>query len=346
MIEIKNLNREFKVLNRKEGLKGAFLDFFSRDYRYIKAVKDINMTIEDGEIIGYVGPNGAGKSTTIKMLCGILQPTSGEITINGRNPYDDRREHMKKLGVVFGQRTQLWWSLPVIESFNVLRDIYSIDEKVYKNNLAMFDDLVHISELFNKPVRQMSLGQRMLCEVTAAFLHDPEVVFLDEPTIGLDVSVKDNIRKLIRHLNEEKKTTILLTSHDTRDIESLCKRVAIIDKGTKIFDGSLENLTCMFGQFKTIRLVLKDEDSDAKDIVKAVNTHFDKAGCKNDTSDVNAFIDERGDVLIVVNEKNIPFVDVMSYVIQKLKFSDISIEQAGVEEVIKKVYEGGASPNE
>ena len=334
MIEIKDLSRQFRVLNRREGLKGAAKDLFSRDYRIVDAVKDVNMTIEDGEIIGYVGPNGAGKSTTIKMLCGILQPSSGTIRVNGRDPFADRMEHMRRLGVVFGQRTQLWWNLPVRESFRVLKDIYLVDDAAYDKNMKMFEDLVHIDELYNKTVRQMSLGQRMLCEVTAAFLHDPELVLLDEPTIGLDVAVKDSIRKLIRSLNEEKNATILLTSHDTSDIESLCRRVAVIDKGTLIFDGELGNLRNMFGNRRVIRLAMKTGARTVNEVRKLMQTSFPEGALEVQS-------ENDGEIMIYVDETIQPLVGVVDFAVKNLSFDNISIEQTGLEEIIKKIYEGG-----
>ena len=331
MIEIKDLSRQFMVLNRREGLKGAAKDLFSRDYRIVDAVKDVNMTIEDGEIIGYVGPNGAGKSTTIKMLCGILQPSSGSIRVNGRDPFADRMEHMRRLGVVFGQRTQLWWNLPVRESFRVLKDIYFVDDANYKRNMQMFEDLVHIDELYSKTVRQMSLGQRMLCEVTAAFMHDPELVLLDEPTIGLDVAVKDSIRKLIRSLNEEKKATILLTSHDTSDIESLCRRVAVIDKGTLIFDGELGNLRNMFGNRRVIRLDMETGARTVDEIRTLMQMNFPEGALEVQTGN-------DGEIMIYVDEAIRPLVGVVDFAVKNLSFDNISIEQTGLEEIIKKIY--------
>ena len=197
IITLDHVSKEFKVLNRREGLKGSVMDLLSRDYKIVKAVNDVSMDIMPGEICGYLGPNGAGKSTTIKMMTGVLKPTSGEILVNGKVPYKNRTENAQNIGVVFGQRSQLWWSLPLIESFKLLRDIYQIEDKQYKDMMELYESLVDIKSLYNKPVRQMSLGQRTLSDILAAFLHNPGVVFLDEPTIGLDVVVKDNIRKAI-----------------------------------------------------------------------------------------------------------------------------------------------------
>ena len=207
VIEIKNVSKEFKVLNRREGLKGSIKDLFSRDYKIVKAVDDISMTIDQGEIVGYLGPNGAGKSTTIKMMTGVLEPSSGEIIVNGRVPYKNRTQNAAEIGVVFGQRSQLWWALPLIESFKLLKDIYGISDADYKNMMDFYQSQVDIEPILHKPVRQMSLGQRTLSDILAAFLHNPRIVFLDEPTIGLDVSMKSKIRTLIHALNKEKNTT-------------------------------------------------------------------------------------------------------------------------------------------
>lgn len=333
MIEIQHLEKTFKVLNRKEGIKGAFMDLFSKDYNYVKAVNDISLNINKGEIVGYLGPNGAGKSTTIKMMTGILSPSSGKIFISGMEPYYNRRKHLQNIGVVFGQRSQLWWSLPVIESYKVLKEIYKMDDKDYKRNMELFEDLVDIKSLYGKPVRQLSLGQRMLCEVIAAFLHDPKVVFLDEPTIGLDVAIKDKIRGIIKHLNEEKKTTIVLTSHDTSDIETLCERAVIINKGTLIFDNTIDKLKQMFGRYRTLKINTGAE-SDQKEIIsKLLEKEFNK--------DEYTIDEEDGNMLpIVINEQKLPLTKVLNYILTNLDLKDIQIEDVGVESVIKKIYEG------
>ena len=223
IIEIKNVTKEFKVLNRREGLKGSIKDLFSRDYKTVRAVDNISMSIQQGEIVGYLGPNGAGKSTTIKMMTGVLEPTSGEILVSGNVPYQSRAKNAQEIGVVFGQRSQLWWALPLVESFRLLKDIYQIPDKDYEDMLALYKSLVDIEPLLHKPVRQMSLGQRTLSDILAAFLHNPKIVFLDEPTIGLDVSMKSKIRTLIHALNQQKNTTVILTTHDMGDVMSSCR---------------------------------------------------------------------------------------------------------------------------
>ena len=259
-IMMKNICKDFKVLNRSEGLKGSIKDLFSRDYKTVSAVKDVSLTIERGEIIGYLGPNGAGKSTTIKMMTGVLEPTSGEILVNGVIPYKNRTRNAENIGVVFGQRSQLWWSLPLIESFKLLRDIYMVPEKQYQDTIELYRSLVDIEPILHKPVRQMSLGQRTLSDILAAFLHNPSIVFLDEPTIGLDVSMKAKIRSLIQGLNKEKQTTVILTTHDMGDVDALCRRIVIIDKGQKIYDNDIDHLKNYFGSYRTLKMKVGQDE--------------------------------------------------------------------------------------
>ena len=256
---MKDVCKDFKVLNRHEGLKGSIQDLFSRDYKTISAVKDVSLNVKRGEIIGYLGPNGAGKSTTIKMMTGVLEPTSGEILVNGKVPYKNRTENCENIGVVFGQRSQLWWSLPLVESFKLLRDLYMVPNDEYEQMIELYRSLVDIEPILNKPVRQMSLGQRTLSDILAAFLHNPAIVFLDEPTIGLDVSMKDKIRSLIKGLNKEKNTTVILTTHDMGDVDALCRRIVIIDKGQKIYDNDIDHLKTYFGSYRTLRMRLSDD---------------------------------------------------------------------------------------
>ena len=255
IIEIKNITKEFKVLNRREGLKGSLKDLFSRDYKIVKAVDNISMSIEQSEIVGYLGPNGAGKSTTIKMMTGVLEPTSGEILVGGNVPYVNRTKNAQEIGVVFGQRSQLWWALPLVESFKILKDIYQISDADYNGMLELYHSLVDIDQLLHKPVRQMSLGQRTLSDILAAFLYNPKIVFLDEPTIGLDVSMKAKIRTLIHALNKEKKTTVILTTHDMGDVDALCQRIVIIDKGKMLYNNDIEHLKNFFGSLRTASIL-------------------------------------------------------------------------------------------
>ena len=305
-IVMKNVCKDFKILNRHEGLKGSIRDLFSRDYKTISAVKDVSLEIAKGEIIGYLGPNGAGKSTTIKMMTGVLEPTSGEIMVNGHVPYKDRTANSEHIGVVFGQRSQLWWSLPLIESFKLLRDIYMVSKEDYENMLALYRSLVDIEPILHKPVRQMSLGQRTLSDILAAFLHNPDIVFLDEPTIGLDVAMKSKIRDLIKGLNQQKGTTVILTTHDMGDVDALCKRIVIIDKGMKIYDNDIDHLKTYFGSYRTLRMRLSD-----------------------DTWEERVIDESREDVMDVIMKKQ-----------KECKIKDIQLQEISTEEVIKKIYGG------
>lgn len=307
-IVMEDLCKDFKVLNRHEGLKGSIRDLFSRDYKTISAVKDVTVTVNKGEIVGYLGPNGAGKSTTIKMMTGVLEPTSGKILVNGLVPYKDRTKNCENIGVVFGQRSQLWWSLPLIESFKLLRDLYMVPQKDYEEMIELYRSLVDIEPVLHKTVRQMSLGQRTLSDILAAFLHNPGIVFLDEPTIGLDVSMKSKIRDLILGLNKEKKTTVILTTHDMGDVDALCKRIIIIDKGRKIYDNDIEHLKSYFGSYRTLRVRLDNKDKWEETLIDEKTT----------------------DVMTVITEYQ-----------KSHKVKDIQLQEISTEEVIKKLYEGG-----
>ncbi|MBQ8903328.1 MAG: ATP-binding cassette domain-containing protein, partial [Oscillospiraceae bacterium] len=252
VIEVKNLRKEFKTVKKQKGLKGAVKGLFKPERKLVTAVDDVNFSIEQGEIVGYIGPNGAGKSTTVKMMSGILRPTSGEILINGISPVKDRKAVVKHLGVVFGQRTQLYWDLRLGESFELLKRIYDVPDDVYNENMKMMDEILDLKSIIDTPVRQLSLGQRMRGDLAAAMLHSPDILFLDEPTIGLDVDAKHAIRKFIRQINETRKTTIILTTHDLGDIQELCKRIIIINKGTVIEDGSLDELADRIAPYRQL----------------------------------------------------------------------------------------------
>lgn len=247
VIETKNLTKEFRVFRRREGLLGALQDLFQREYKILKAVDCLDFSVEKGEMVGYIGANGAGKSTTIKMFTGILVPTGGELRVNGFIPYKEREKYTRGIGVVFGQRSQLWWDLAVIESFRLLGKIYQVPTPLLEKRIKYFEDILQLGPFLHHPVRKLSLGQRMRCELAAAFLHDPPLVFLDEPTIGLDVLAKAKIREFLQEINRSRGTTVLLTTHDLGDIEALCNRVVIIDQGRQVYDGSLEELRRRFG---------------------------------------------------------------------------------------------------
>ncbi|HTG68776.1 MAG TPA: ATP-binding cassette domain-containing protein [Candidatus Udaeobacter sp.] len=255
MIKIDGLSKSYQVAMRSSGVRQAVKALFKREYKVVDALDDISFTIEPGEIVGYIGPNGAGKSTTIKVMSGILVPDSGSCTIMGYTPWKDRVEYVKHIGVVFGQRSQLWWDVPVIDSFDLLRDIYKVPEQEYRSTLSLLTETLELQDIIQMPVRQLSLGQRMRCEIAASLLHSPSVLFLDEPTIGLDAVSKIAVRKFIRTINEEKGVTIILTTHDMNDIEALAKRIILIGKGKKLYDGSVSAIRDQFGTRKTITAV-------------------------------------------------------------------------------------------
>jgi len=242
MIEVKNLTKTYRVSRRNAGLLEAVKALGKRETHEIRALDNVSFTVNDGEIVGYIGPNGAGKSSTVKILSGILTPDSGECLVNGRIPWKERKKHVSRIGVVFGQRTQLWWDVPVIDSFSLLKDIYSVPESEYRKNLELLTDALDLTELLRTPVRQLSLGQRMRCEIASSLLHSPEILFLDEPTLGLDAVSKLAIRAFIKRINQEKGTTVLLTTHDMQDIEALAGRILLIGKGRILMDGTFEDI--------------------------------------------------------------------------------------------------------
>lgn len=328
IIEIKNIVKEFKILNRREGLKGSLKDLFSRDYKTVRAVDNISMSIQQGEIVGYLGPNGAGKSTTIKMMAGVLEPTSGEILVSGNVPYKNRNKNAQEIGVVFGQRSQLWWALPLVESFKVLKDIYQIPDEKYESILKLYRSLVDIEPLLHKPVRQMSLGQRTLSDILAAFLHDPKIVFLDEPTIGLDVAMKSRIRTLIHALNKERNTTVILTTHDMGDVDVLCRRIVIIDKGKMLYDNDIEHLKGFFGSYRTLKLRM---DGELKEQAKHVQKELPQFSVSADDEWIS----------VLVDEEKVKVMDVLGKLQHSFNIRDMQLEEISTEEVIKKIYEEG-----
>ncbi len=327
IIKIKNLTKEFKVLNRREGVKGGLMDLFSRDYKIVRAVDDVTMDVMQGEIVGYLGPNGAGKSTTIKMMTGVLEPTSGELIVNGVVPYKNRARNSQEIGVVFGQRSQLWWSLPLVESFKLLKDIYRIPDADYEEMLSIYSSLVDLEPLMHKPVRQMSLGQRTLSDILAAFLHNPKIVFLDEPTIGLDVSMKAKIRELILALNEKKNTTVILTTHDMGDVDALCQRIVIIDKGKKLYDNDIDHLKSFFGSYRTLKLrisgTVEENLEKIKELYPTIKTDVDEDW-----------------ISLLIDDDKTGVVKVLNTLQEKMKIRDMQLDDISTEEVIKRIYEG------
>ena len=335
LIHIENLSKHFKVLNRREGLGGAVRDLFSGDYRTVEAVAGISFDIEAGEIVGYIGPNGAGKSTTIKMMTGILKPTGGVIEVKGLTPYENRIRQAQIMGVVFGQRTQLWWDLPVIESFKILKEIYKVDDKTFDDHMGMFNELVGLKALYSQQVRTLSLGQRMLCDITASFLHNPQVVFLDEPTIGLDISIKAKIRSVIQELNSKRQTTIILTTHDLGDVEALCKRIIIIDKGKILYDGDIKQVNALFGAYRTLKLQIDEfTDSTLKELRQKVDERFG-AGHGITIAETEEFWTD-----VTIDQARTHLSDVLSLVMTDFPVYDVRIVEISMENVVKQIYDG------
>lgn len=321
LIEVENINKEFKVYKRQKGFVNNMKSLVVRKYEIKKAVSDISFSINQGELVGYIGSNGAGKSTTIKMLSGILVPTSGNIKIDGQIPYKNRQENAKKIGVVFGQRSQLNWDLPMEDTFELYQRMYKIDNKVYKDNLEMCTQLMQMQDFIRKPVRQLSLGQKMRAEIAIALLHSPKILYLDEPTIGLDVLVKDRIRKFIRELNSEKKTTVILTTHDMTDIDQICDRIIMIDQGKLLSDTTLQNFKDMHADHYYVE-VFFDE----------IYEELNAPGL--------ALIKKREAMhLYIIKKSEMPVNEVLERLARAYKIKDISIRQNGIEDIVKKVYE-------
>jgi len=318
---------------------GSIGTFFSREYVINKAVKDISFTIDTGNIVALLGPNGAGKSTLIKIMIGVLQPSSGTVRINGVDPSLHRNDFLKSIGVVFGQRTQLWWALPVIESFRQLKEIYEVPDKTYNHNIQLFTDVLDIGNLLSKPVRELSLGQRTLCDILAAFLHDPILVFLDEPTIGLDVSMKNKIRKLIKELNKEKTTCTILTSHDMGDVDALCERLLLIDKGSLIYNDSLKKFQTYFGRYKTLRIQIAPMEEQnyptKKDILRELATHQISTDHVEKVSVLEPSMYE-----LLVNEEKADTLYLIQLIKDHYMVNDIQITNLSTADVLNRIYEG------
>ncbi len=306
MIEVEGLKKYYKIAKRDKGLMQTMRGLFKRKYEIRKAVDDISFQIRRGEIVGFIGPNGAGKSSTIKMLSGILYPDKGDLRVNGYIPYKQRKQYVKNIGVVFGQKTQLNWDLPLIESFELMKFIYKIPQEKYEENLQKFVKLLEMEDFINQPVRQLSLGQRMRGDIVAALLHSPEVVFFDEPTIGLDVVAKEKIREFIKYMNQTEHTTIIFTTHDMQDIEKVCDRLIIIDSGKKVFDGSIDEIKTKYAYSKTVEMLLEDG-----------------------TKQVQTF-----------DVRNVPMNEVMEKLFAQYCIKDISICEPEIDAIIRDIYEG------
>ena len=319
IIEVKNLSKDYHVVKKEGGMKGALKALVTRESKVISAVKNLNFTIEAGEIIGFIGPNGAGKSTTIKMMSGILTPSEGEILIGGRDITKHRKEVVQHIGVVFGQRSQLNWDLRLGESFELLRHIYQIDKNQYQKTMDEMDNIFGIKDLLDKPVRQMSLGQRVKGDLVAAMIHSPKVLFLDEPSIGLDVSSKYALRKFIKEIQEQRGTTIILTTHDLGDIQQLCNRLIIINHGNLVEDGNLEDIVNRIAPYKTLVVEYYDEQFATHEKCQLIESDGNIAKYRFMKNDITAA----------------KLIEALS---MKAQIKDVSIEEAGIDDIIRAAY--------
>lgn len=332
IIEARQLSKSFMQAVKEPGLKGAVKHLFLPKHIEKIAVQPLDLTIEAGETVAYVGPNGAGKSTTIKMLTGILVPSSGTVSVNGINPHKKRMDNAEQIGAVFGQRTQLWWDIPIVESFSLLKDIYQIPEMVYKHNLDQFIELLGMNEFIHLSARKLSLGQRMRADLAASLLHNPPILYLDEPTIGLDVSVKHKIREFIKKINQEQQTTVMLTTHDLGDIEDLCKRLIIIDHGAIIYDGSLEEVK---SRFASKRMIFFQVGSPMPDLFRQLEQ----------SSTMRLDIQGELEFSVSFDRYEHTASEVVSRVMQHGEVIDFRMEDASIEQVIKSVYDGNLNLN-
>lgn len=339
VIEVSHITKEFVSPKKYPGLKGAIKGLFSNEKVSKKAVDDISFTIKAGEIVGYIGSNGAGKSTTIKMMTGILNPTEGRCMVNGINPSKQRKENAQNIGVVFGQRTQLWWDLPLSESFTILKEIYDVSDEDYKERMVFLNNVLELQDFFDRPVRTLSLGQRMRADLGAALLHNPKVLYLDEPTIGLDLVVKDNIRKAIKEINEKYQTTVILTTHDIGDIEELCSRIIIIDQGKKIYDGSLEALKDTYGTKRKVSMEVKKPEK-----VEHLNL-AERLGVTEQECCME--VDKEQKVLTATFDKHkLQVPQIMNEVMELTEVQDVKIQETELAEIVKQIYNHGLSGRE
>jgi ABC-2 type transport system ATP-binding protein len=321
IISVSNLQKFFKVYKHHPGSLGALRNLFSRAYKLVRAVDGVSFQIQPGELVGYIGPNGAGKSTTLKMLTGLLVPSGGELRVNGRVPWRERQTYVASIGAVFGQRTTLWWDLPVVESLDLLQHIYKIPPRRFHHNLAAFRELLELDPFLYTPVRSLSLGQRMRADLCAALLHDPVLLFLDEPTIGLDVVAKERMRQFIQHVNRERGMTVILTTHDLSDVEKLCERVMIIDQGRLLFDGQLEALKNRFGGQRELIV----------DFVEVYeNVAIDGAQVVERDSRRAVYQFERG---------RITASELIGRLSARYRIRDLSVREPDVEATVRRIYE-------
>lgn len=329
MIHLENITKSFKTLKKEPGFRGTVKGLFSREYKIKTAVDKISFDIKKGEMVGYIGANGAGKSTTIKIMTGILVPTSGKCTVDGLVPYENRQKNAKKIGVVFGQRTQLWWDLPLTETFSILKDIYDVNDKDFKERMEFLYEVLGLEDFINNTVRTLSLGQRMRADLAAALIHNPKVLFLDEPTIGLDVMVKEKLRKAIKEINKRYQTTVILTTHDLSDIEEICNRIIIVDKGNKVYDGSINEIKDTYGFMRTIEMSIKEIETAANiNIAKEFNLL---------SEDAQTWIDGNS-IHVKFNRNKISIPEIVEHIMSKVQVMDMNIKETDIEEIVKKIY--------
>ena len=329
MIEVRDLHKTFRTTKRYPGFAGAVKGLFTREYVEVKAVDGIEFSIPDGQIVGYLGANGAGKSTTIKMMTGILTPSSGSVLVDGIVPYEKRKENAAKIGVVFGQRTQLWWDLPLSETFSLLRDIYDVGEPDFRERMAFLESVLGLEEFMMSPVRTLSLGQRMRADLGAALIHRPRVLYLDEPTIGLDVVVKEKVRAAIHDINRQFGTTIVLTTHDLADIEELCSRIIVIDAGRMVWDGSLDELRDRFGRRRELRLHPAGGGDDGA-LLSRLRELDPEASLSR----------EEEELVVAFDRKKAGLAAVVAAIMGNREVLDYSIRETRIEDIVKQIYAG------
>lgn len=325
VISVEGVSKSYRVGQKQKGIKGGMKSLFSKSYVVKRAVDDMNFTIRKGEIVGFIGPNGAGKSTTIKMLSGILYPDEGKIVSGGYIPYKQRKEYVANIGVVFGQKSQLSWDLPLIDSLELLKYIYKIPAKRFEDNLEKFTHLLDMEDFLNQPVRQLSLGQRMKGDIAAALMHSPQIVFFDEPTIGLDVVAKEKIREFIRKLNQTEQTTMIFTTHDMQDIEQVCKRLIIIDEGKKLYDGSIEDIRHKYATKRSIEVELDSGVELQKLDGVFIQTIENTGGCRK---------------ILTFDGERVSVEELMTELLNKYRIKDISIKEPEIDSIIRDIYEG------
>ncbi|HEY9075404.1 MAG TPA: ATP-binding cassette domain-containing protein [Anaerolineaceae bacterium] len=321
IIDVKGLHKDFKVMQRRAGMFGAVQNLFMPRFRTIHAVDGVSFTLQEGELVGYLGPNGAGKSTTVKVLTGLLVPTSGEVLSGGLIPWKARNKYVAQIGAVFGQRTTLWWDLPVLDSLELMQAIYKIQPERFRRNLADFVDLLEMQSFLNTPVRSLSLGQRMRADLCAALLHEPRLVFLDEPTIGLDVVAKERIRQFILHINRQRGATVLLTTHDLSDVERLCERVMIIDHGRLLYDGGLSALQERFGGAWTLAVDFSEEYANI------------------DLPGLPPPLREGRRVIYTFDHNHQSAPDLIAALLANYKIADLEVRRPALENTIRRIYE-------